>query len=361
MNNKQDALYKTVSLRPYKMLCTSIHVRMYFVLAVLLIQLGMLFLTKSWASLTIILATVLAVELAEASEYFVRKQHIFNWLQGLKAGLIIGFLLPSTYPPITAFIITLCIICVCKWLLGGDTNVWVNPPALTIAVCWLIGMRLFPQNVLSVDILQTKNAALTLIQNGTIPTLPYDSAITAFLNKNVYRLFGVTVPSGYISLLWDSQAIIPAFRFNLLTILSSLVLIAFDVISPIIPMLYLFVYAGLVRFVAPLLYDGIIGQGDMILALFTSGTMFTTFFLLQWVGTIPLSTTGKACYGIVAGIFAFFIVGCGISSAGSIFTILVLNVISPIIQAFEAVHEDSYIQNVLIPKSEALQKEGVHA
>ena len=60
-------------------------------------------------------------------------------------------------------------------------------------------------------------------------------------------------------------------------------------------------------------------------------------------------------------IFTFLIVGCGDSPSGFIFTVLVMNVVSPLLQGIEAIATDRYVQNVLIPRSEALQKDGIHA
>ena len=361
MKNTSEALFKTVSLRPYTQLCTSVHQRMYYIIGLLLLQVLLLLITKSWSSLIIIGATVLAAFAAEASELLQLERKPLNWQRALRNGLLIGLLLPNTYSPLIAFFVTLAVVLVCTWLLGGEVQSWVNPPALAIAVCWLIGMRLFPAYPLSIDVLQARNATQQLMQSGVFSKLAADSQLTAVLNKTVYNRLGATVPEGYLSLLWDSQAAIPAFRFNALTLLSSIVLIVGDVIKPLIPALYILVYLALGRFIAPLLYGGAVGQGDMLLALLTSGTLFTTLFLLQWNGTTPLTRAGKSCYGIVAGILAFLIVGCGASPTGSIFTILVLNVISPLIQAVESLRYDRYVRTVLLPKSDALLKDGIHA
>ncbi len=358
---KERAVYKTVSLRPYTMLSTSVHTRLYFMFGVLLVQLLMLFLTKSWDALSVIVCTVLATLLAETSELARKRHRVFNYLHSLCEGIIIGFFIPSSYPLISVFFITLCISLVCRWMLCGYPNNWVNPIALTVAVCWLIGMNQFPLFTLTPVVLQAKNPSALLLENGTFPVLPFDAAFTSFCNQKLFSLFNVSVPEGFISLLWDTQAVIPAFRFNALTLLSSIVFIAFDVLSPLIPAVFLFVYLLLVRFLAPVFYGGIFGQGDMLLALCTSGTLFSTLFLLQWTGTTPQLQFGKICYAVGAGIIAFLVVGCGVSSAGTVFSILVLNVISSMIQAAETLYADHCIQTVQVPKCVALQKEGIHA
>ena len=69
---------------------------------------------------------------------------------------------------------------------------------------------------------------------------------------------------------------------------------------------------------SPVFSGGVPMQGDMILALLTSGTLFAAFFLMQWFGTIPMTRRGKIIYGFAGGIIAFIFSGCGTSPIGSI-------------------------------------------
>ncbi|MBQ5470841.1 MAG: RnfABCDGE type electron transport complex subunit D, partial [Treponema sp.] len=139
----------------------------------------------------------------------------------------------------------------------------------------------------------------------------------------------------YISLLWDTGSCIPAFRFNLITLVSSLFLFCDNLVKVIIPAAFLIVYSLLIRFLGPVFFNGVSMQGDMILALFTSGTFFTAVYVLGWYGTTPSSIQGKLLYGIFAGISAFFICGGGTSPVGMAFTVLISNIFSIIIQQFE--------------------------
>ena len=134
---------------------------------------------------------------------------------------------------------------------------------------------------------------------------------------------------------WDTQSMIPAFRFNILTLFSSMLLISVGIINWIVPTSFLAIYGILVRLFSQTLFTGIVGQGDLLLALLTSGTLFTAFFIVDFYGTTPITNLGKLIYGITVGIIAFFITGCGTSPIGSMFTVLFANVVSPIIQLFE--------------------------
>lgn len=352
--------YTTVSLRPYASLTPSVHAKGYAFLLVLLPHVLMLFLTRSWGALGVVAGAVLASVAVAGIACFFSPPRTFGWIAALVRGLVIGLLIPSSYPAVSVFLIVLCVLLVCEHILGGFADTWVNPVALTVAVCWLVRTDLFPAFSLSAEDLQVKNVALTLIQNGTFPTMGIDARITAFLNKNVFGLFGVSVPEGYVSLLWDSHASVPAFRFNLITLVTSIFLISFDLIKALIPAVYLAVYCLLVRFLAPVWYGGTVGQGDMLFALLTSGTLFCTLFLLQWYGTTPVTAAGKAVYGFFAGIIAFLIIGVGDSGAGSAFTVLVMNVVAPVIVAAETAAERQYLHTVLLPRVQA-HKDGHHA
>ena len=356
MKNKFEA----VNLHPFSYLSPSVHTKVYVMLAMLLPQIFMLFWTKSWSSLWIILSASAASFAVTGIDTFFKKNRVFDWLSAFARGIIIGFLIPSTYPPVSVFFVAFCVLLVTRYFLGGFMHSWVNPAALTVAVCWLLSTHLFPAFSLQVTDLQGKNAALMLIQNGNIPLIPLDARITAFFNNTFFSFFGVSIPEGYVSLLWDSHSVIPAFRFNVLTLAASIVFISFDIFSALIPAIYLVVYCFLVRFLAPVFYGGMMGQGDMLLALFTSGTLFCTLFLLQWYGTTPVTATGKVCYGFLAGVVAFFVVGVGDSGAGSVFTVLVINVISPIIHGVEMASEQHYLHAVLLPRVQSF-KDGQNA
>ena len=136
-------------------------------------------------------------------------------------------------------------------------------------------------------------------------------------------------------MMWDSHSIIPAFRFNIIIIISSIIIFSDNAFSLIIPTVFLFVYAVLVRLFAPYLFGGEINQGDIILALLTSGILFSAVFLIQWYGTTPVTVIGKIILGILTGIIAFAIIGCGTSPVGMAYTILCSNIISMGIRIFE--------------------------
>ena len=78
----------------------------------------------------------------------------------------------------------------------------------------------------------------------------------------------------------------------------------------------------------------------MILALLTSGILFSSVFLIQWYGTIPVTVFGKVLLGVITGIIAFAIIGCGTSPVGMAYTIICSNIICMVIRIFEEKKND---------------------
>lgn len=333
-NVLKNKAYKNVNLSPFINKSSTFMTYLAIFLAILP-QIIMLAVTKSYANLIVIATCILACLCSEIVNY-VHKKHIkLSILMSFLKGTLIGFFLPAGYPLASVFFITLITMLFIKYAFGDLIVSWINPIVITVAICWFIGQINFPSFLITKDFLSAKNPSLSLIQEGIFPTFSFDEHVTAFMNDTTFSLFGVSVPAGYASLFWDSQSVIPAFRFNFLTLLSSIILISFDVLTFEIPFCFLVVYSLLVKFVSPVFSGGFSMQGDIILALFSSGTFFTAFFLLQWFGTTPITKTGKILFGIFGGIILFVFCGCGTSPIGSIITVLFLNILSPVIQYFE--------------------------
>lgn len=326
---------ESVFLRPFIYLKPSVWTEACILTILLLLQVLLLLVTKSFSSLIVILSSVSASFLADFMNHKKNYINSFGILSSLIRGLFVGLLLPEPFPPLAVFFISFFVLFINIHIFGGFGKSWINPIAITVAISWLIGMNFFPESSISIINLQSKNPALSLIQNGTFPKNEFDVEITNWLNKRIFSFLGVSIPEGYVSLFWDSHSTIPAFRFNLLTLLSSIVLLSSEVLSPIIPCVFMIVYASLVKIFAPFFYDGLLFCGDIFLALLSSGTLFSAFFLLSWHGTTPYTSRGKWFYAIFAGFFAFLILGAGLSPAGFAFTILIVNVLSLFIQNIE--------------------------
>jgi len=349
-----------ITLSPYKYLTFSERTNSIFILAFLIPQIIMLLITKSWFNILLIFSTTVATVSVELIEKKYKNKTDYDFIISIIQGIFIGLFLPSSFPFYTAFLTTFCVYLMSRYFIGDHADIWINLVALTICICWILGGTLFPSYQLSGEILISKNPALTLINNGTFPAISSDTKITSFFNKTVFSIFGVSIPDGYVSLFWDNHSSIAAFRFNILTLVSSIILFSLDVIKILIPGIFLAVYCLLVYFVSPLFYPYMPSQGDLLLALCTSGIIFCALFLLQFSGTTPLTTFGKIVYALIAGIIAFLIIGAGTSPVGAMFTILIMNMLSPLIEHIEYIFELKRTKSELIECIDEL-KEGTNA
>lgn len=334
-------------IKPYLYFRPSISAVIIRILILLSLQVIALFFTKSYSAIFVILASVLGAACAAALDFLLTKKPLFNIMNILTQGLLLGLLIPENYPVITIFFISFFSLFISQTIFFKSINNWFNVPAIAVIIAWFIGRNYFPEFLITSDIISLRNSSVYLIQNGSFPIFDFDSTITNFLNTYVFNIFDITVPEGFISLFWDTHSAIPAFRFNFITIISSIILFSDNAFSGIIPWLFLIVYGLLVRLFSPFIFGGSLNQGDILLAILTSGTLFCVTFLIQWYGTVPITTAGKILLGLISGIFAFLIIGCGTSPVGMVFTVLLTNFTNLIIRSFEEVNNSLSTASVI--------------
>ncbi|MCR4953163.1 MAG: RnfABCDGE type electron transport complex subunit D [Treponema sp.] len=327
---------------------TSISLFSIKMLVLLFIQVLLLIFTKSYAALYVVLACFSGALIVSIVNIFVFKTSFYTNSTFIIQGILIGMLLPESYPLATAFCLVLIILSFEKFYYFDSVNNWLNVVCFAVAIAWFIGRDFFPDFLITRDILSVKNPSSYMIQNGVFPVYSFDTKITGFLNGTIFSVLKVNLPTGYISMLWDSHSVIPAFRFNLVTILSSVILFAQDdYILNLIRSLFVIVYAVLVRLFFPLMNGGAFNQGDILLALLTSGTLFFAVFIINWYGTYPVTPVGKILYAIFCGVTAFFVVGCGTSPIGMVYTVLICNILNLIIRLVEEKNNQSRILRIV--------------
>lgn len=326
---------KLQNINPFVYVRPSISAVTVRILVLLLIQVVMLLLTKSYNAAILIGTTALGGIAAASVNFLIYHEKPFQFLNIIVQGIFIGFLLPQEFPVVVAFFITFFTLIISRCIFFKSINCWINICCVAVMIAWFIGRQYFPQFIITKDLISLKNSSVYLLQNGSFPIYSLDSTITSFLNEKVFSIFKVTIPEGFVSLLWDTNSSIPAFRFNLLTIISSVIIFADNAFSFIIPTLMLCVYAVLIRLFGPIFFGGSFNQGDIILAFLTSGTLFCSVFLIQWYGTVPIFLSGKIILGILAGIIAFLVTGAGTSPIGMVYTVLITNFVNIFIRTFQ--------------------------
>lgn len=358
MNNleKREKLKnQKLSVKPFVYIRPSISIISIKFLVLLGLQILMLLLTKSYNAFFVVLFSVFGACLAGLLTKLIYNNQLYELMATIIQGIFIGLLLPENYPVAIVCFISFLTLFISRTVVFKNINSWINVSILAVIIAWIIGKKYFPGFDITTDIVPLRNSSVYLIQNGVFPINSIDSYVTQFLNNTIFSLFKISIPEGYISILMDTHSVIPAFRFNLLTIVSSIVIFSDNSFSGIIPSIFLFVYLLLVRLFGPFMFGGILNQGDILLALLSSGTIFGAVFLIQWFGTIPVSVAGKIVLGFISGLLAFFIIGCGTSPIGMVYTILITNVFSMIIRVFEEKNNlliTAKVVNKLIAKGE---------
>lgn len=348
-NNEFDYKIKRtpVLLKPYFFIKPSISAIAIRVLIMLLVQILFLAISKSYHALGVICASTLGAACTALIGYFFKKDQGFTSIIVIVQGILIGMFLPENYPVVVVFFLAFMILSIEKIIFSNCVNSWVNVVCVAVIIAWSIGKMYFPECLVTSDFLSVKNPSALMVKNGIFPVYDFDSVITGVLNSTVLYWFKVTLPEGIISLLWDSHSVIPAFRFTLFTLFSSVFLFSDRAFSGIIPMVFTIVYGLLIRLVLPLITKAPLFQGDLILAFCTSGTIFTAVFLLQWFGTKPITIAGKIIYGIIAGCIAFLIAGCGYSAVGMCYTVLICNTVNLLIKVIEEKQNDKKLTRLV--------------
>ncbi|HIW36781.1 MAG TPA: RnfABCDGE type electron transport complex subunit D [Candidatus Treponema faecavium] len=351
---KNNFAYTDISHKPYVFTAPSIRTAALCTMALLVPQLIMLAVQAEYRVFAVIAASVAACFGAELTDKLVRRRPRFDAVYPALTGLLIGMLLPETYPAAAAFILAFCTLLLTRYAFGGIAALWANPVAITIVIAFLTGSEWFPSFGVTAAELQSRNPSLQFVQNGAAADA--DIFLTHFLNDTIFRILGTSIPEGYFSFMWDSGSAIPAFRFTILTLAASIILLACGMLSWLVPVCCLSVYAVLVRIFGSFLAGGAFAQGDIFFAFCTGGTFFCAFFILPWFGTVPQTVWGKIMYGVSAGIAAFLLAGCGMSPVGMVYAVLAVNLLTPVIMYCEERLLYKKHAQILLPQAEALRR-----
>ena len=109
MNNelKENKIKKAKnSVKPFVYNIPSIsEVAIRFII-LLMLQIGMLFITKSYEAIIVILFAFLGALLAAGLNHIINREPLYNITNILIPGIFIGMLLPQSYPPLVVFVIS---------------------------------------------------------------------------------------------------------------------------------------------------------------------------------------------------------------------------------------------------------------
>ena len=221
-------------------------------------------------------------------------------LSAVVTGMLLAFNMPASMPWWMAIVGAFIAIVIIKQLFGGLGYNFANPAIvgrIALAVGFASRMANYPKPVNGIDALA--------------------SATPLAVEK------GVLGAGEYVTLLLGNHGGVLGETCAIAILVGGIYLIATKVISPMIPVTYLATVAVL----------SLVGGYDPIVQLLSGGLMLGAFFMATDYVTSPTTDKGKLIAGIFMGVVTCAIRFFGTMSEGVSFAILLMNLVTPYIDA----------------------------
>jgi electron transport complex protein RnfD len=237
------------------------------------------------------------------------------------SAMVLTLLLPNHINPVYAALGAAFAMLVVKHSFGGLGSNWMNPALggwLFVRFSWpesfaraLEGMR--------EQMPQTGGAA--------------DQAVRELLNKVVFSFAGAELPSGYIDLFSLQSSGIIADRAVLSLVLAVAVIAAFEISRSWLSLLYLAVFGFLTWMLGG--PDGVLWNGDILLAFFCGGTLVAAFILVVDPSSGAKSAPGNAIVVILAAVLSLVFRVYASVFYGCFFAVALVNAFTPFLCSLE--------------------------
>jgi len=296
--------------------------------------------TDSYSSFILALS---AVSAAVLTEFLIllksgREKSLMDG-SAIASALILVLFLPNKISPIYAVLGAFFSIAVIKHSFGGLGANWLNPAAggwLFIRFSWpasftdaLTGS---PLSAIGENIRDSGYGIDTFFASSS----PFGDMLRTFLNKTIFSLPGVELPSGYMDLFASRFPGIIADRGVFALLLGTLIITAAQINRSWIPAVYLAAFGILVRFAGALPFGSGYWNGDVIFALFSGGTLAAAFFLAADPATTAKSNIGIFIATLAAGCIAFVLRWYGYEPYGVVLTAVFINAMLPMFRVLES-------------------------
>ena len=130
---------KLQNINPFVYVRPSISAVTVRILVLLLIQVVMLLLTKSYDAAILIGTTALGGIAAASVNFLIYHEKPFQFLNIIVQGIFIGFLLPQEFPVVVAFFITFFTLIISRCIFFKSVNCWINICCVAVMIAWFIG------------------------------------------------------------------------------------------------------------------------------------------------------------------------------------------------------------------------------
>ena len=299
-------------------------------------------LSDSGASLIVACCALCSALLAEL--LITYKSYGFSKIKDGSAAasaMVFSLLLPNQIHPAYAVLGALFAMVVVKHSFGGLGSNWLNPslggflflrfswPGIFSAALADSPLRIIEESLHKGSELSDAPMKLMAMRSSL------DSAVSSFLNSTVFSATGSELPAGYIDLLIFRQPGIIADR-GLLALLAGTILIsAFKITRSWIPLAYLAFYGFLVFIFGSLPFEGVFFKGDILLALFSGGTMAAAFILVSDPATGAKSQAGILFAVLCAALLSWIFRYIHFEVYGAFFAVALINSFTPMFRYFE--------------------------
>ena len=308
----------------------------YFSLILLLLpQIAFLFVQHDLYAVLNIFSATTATLICQSIVYYVEKSTFKIPLEALLQGLLIGFCMPTNIGFLFVFLVSFLGFFLTK-VAFGKAGRWMHSTAIILIIAYLshpdffyFTSQLQANGMLDSSVTTASQLSLNSSSNASL-----DSSITAFLNAYILNNLGVSLPEGYLSLFWNSSHLIPACRYNLLTIIASIILLSLKIYDYTISLLFIIFYSIFVYCFANMATQGFF-TGDILYALMNGGLLFITFFALGEPQSFPKTFFFKMFSAFFIAIILLMFGKAELSFITMAFAILLLNSISPFIEEIE--------------------------
>ncbi|MCL2094334.1 MAG: RnfABCDGE type electron transport complex subunit D [Treponema sp.] len=275
------------------------------------------------------------------------------------SALVLCLFLPNQLSPVYVMAGAIFAMVVVKHSFGGLGSNWLNPAAggwLFVRFSWPLSFHeALAQSPLSLlkdlvdrGVLDNQGSPLGLIKTE-LPSLFAASPdpLGSLINNTILSFTGGEFPMGYSGLFSSPLPGIVADRGLGAFLVGTILLVSFRVSRPWITAVFLGVFVFLVRLWGAIPYGGEVGEGDILFALLSGGTLPAAFLLVSEPATAPKSSLGILFCTILAAVLAFYFRYYGGETYGVIYGILLINGLNPLIQLLEGKHlfgGDSWIK-----------------
>jgi electron transport complex protein RnfD len=305
---------------PQKSLVLSTVARMYIVAICAFLVILQSSLSDRFASMLIALAAVIAALVTEALISLVTKQRSMYDGSAIVTAFVLTLLLPNGIHPGFAAFGAAFAIGVVRFPSGGLGANWLNPAmggALAVRFSWT---KIWQESL--------ENAPLYPVSlDPAVSVSPFVEAVCNYLNAHIFSPLDVQLSPLYVNLFSLPSPGIIADRGLLMLVVGSLFIVSCAAFRAWMPLLYLAAYLFLVRFAG--------GNGDMLYALCSGGTLVAAFYLLCDPVTGPKSNGGSVAYVLAAALLTFVFRFLKMELYGALFAVVLLNTFLPVFRVGE--------------------------